>query len=399
MKKRILALILCLAMALSVLTGCSGNKKDDSTDSTSYGDFSASSGDSSASAALEAIPQAAREDVVSYLSDGALSSDTILMTVDGSDIPADYYFYWLGYYFNQMSSYYSYYGMEMDLTTPDADGNTMAASLQSLADQAVVSYSAMMLEAGRYGVSLTDEDKKRIDEYVAGQDELYCLFNGATNNALKRVNTDYLFYTSFGSALYGEGGEYEVTDEAVNAYVEEKGAYNCRYILCKVEDDDDEATEKAQKETAQSYYDELKKLSGEEQLNRFIELQGNNPDGNTDEFSFDASSSLTEGFRETLAKMEVGDIALSDKTGYGYFVIMRLAPDMEALREEYQSNDFAEKLEEMTENYKSENTPNYDKVDVGAILTRLQELQNTIVEAENGASAEDEEAEASGSAQ
>lgn len=386
MKKRIMALILCFAMALSVLTGCNSSK-------TAY--TSSAEGSASVEAPAGEVPQEAYDDVVRYLTDGEISADTVLMTINGADISAEYYFYWLGYYFSQMSAYYSYYGQAMDLTAADESGNTMAQSLQKMADQAVTTYAAMTLEAKGSGVDLTEEEKQQVEEYAAAQDPNYLIFNSATVNAIKQANCDYYYYSAFGEKLFGENGEYAITDEDVQAYVEEQGIFNCRYILCKVDEDADEETEKAAKDTCQEYYDELSKLSGEKLLARFQELQGNNPDGNTDEFSFDASSSLTEGFRETLQTMKIGDVAMSDKTGYGYFVILRLEPDMDAQTEACRENAYAEKLSELTADYKAENTPSYDKVDAAAVLAKLQELQDTIVAVESAKSEAAAEAESS----
>lgn len=377
MKKRIIALILCLAMALSLFTGCNSSKTGDT--STDPADGSASS----VAEPLAEVPQEAYDDVVRYLTDGAISADTILMTVNGADISAEYYFYWLGYYFSQMSAYYSYYGQTMDLNEADEAGNTMAQSLQSMADQAVTTYCAMTLEAKNNGVTLTDEDKKTLEEYASGQDPNYLLFNCATTNAIEHANADYLYYSAFGEKLYGENGQFALTDKDVQDYIEEQGIFNCRYILCQTETDADEEAVKAAQETCQGYYDELSKLSGDELLTRFQELQANNPDGNTNEYSFDATASLTEGFRETLQKMKVGEVAMSDKTGYGYFVILRLEPDMEEQTEACKQNAYSEKLAELTADYKAENTPSYDKLDAAAVLTKLQTLQATIAAVEN----------------
>lgn len=367
MKKRILALLLCLAMALSLLAGCGSTN----------GDTSAADASTSAE-----IPQEAREDLVKYLSDGDLSADTVLVKVNGSDVTAEYYLYWLGYYYSQMSAYYNYYGQAMDLTAQAEDGSTMADSLQSMADQAVASYTSMVLNAIDHGIELTDEDKKTVSSYASEQEENYRLYNCATVGAIEHANTDYLYYSAFGDLLYGEGGEFAPTEEDLNAYAEEKGAYNCRYILCQVEKDADEETEKAAKETCQGYFDELSALSGEEQLNRFKELQANNPDGNVEEFSFDSSSSLTDGFREKLAEMQIGELGMTDKTGYGYFVLLRLAPDMEALSDDYKGSDFAKKLEDWAADIKVENTADYEKLDAIAVLTKLQTLQAAVVAAE-----------------
>ena len=75
MLKRILAGGLAVVMACSLFTGCG------------------SSGASSSAGALTAIPEEAKKDVVSYLTDGAITSEETVMTVNGVEIPASAYFY------------------------------------------------------------------------------------------------------------------------------------------------------------------------------------------------------------------------------------------------------------------------------------------------------------------
>lgn len=381
--KKLLSLLLCLAIALSLLTGCSGKSDGDK-----------STADTSAPSLTE-VPQEARDDMVKYLTDGKLSADTVLMKVGDREVTAEYYLYWLGYYYSQITSYYNYYGMSMDINETDESGKTMADSLKTMAEQAVTSYTSMVISAVSNGITISDDDMKQVDEYADQQEENYLLYNCATKGSIKQANLDYLYYSTFGESLYGEGGEFAPTEEDLTAYADEQGVYNCRYILCKVDEDADEATDKEAKDTCQGYYDELSKLSGEEQLNRFKELQGNNPDGNTDEFSFDASSSLTEGFREKLAEMQIGELGMTDKTGYGYFVLLRLAPDMDSLTDDYKGSRFAEQLEKWAEDIKVENTADYDKVDATAILTKLQGVQSAVVAEENAESSADSSADAS----
>lgn len=366
MKKRIIALLLCLAMAVSVFTGCSGKSEE----------YTAGAESNSAS---DQIPQAAKDDLISYLTDGALSADATVFTVNGEEIPTDYYIYWLAYHYNQLWSYYSYYGSTPSLTDEE-DGVTVAEALQDLADQAVTSYVVMNQVANERGMELSDADLKTIQDFAQNQEENYLLYNAATTSAIERVNRDYKIFTALGELLYQKGGEYFIPNEDVEAYIKDKGMYNCRYILCKVDEDNDAETAKA---ACQSYYDELSALSGEKQLERFKELQENNPDGNTDEFSFDADSSLTEGFRETLETMEVGDIAMTDETGYGYFVILRLDCDLTEVGDTMSRSDFASKLEQWTYDAAVEKTADYEKLDTVAVLTRLQELQQILVSVEN----------------
>ena len=88
MLKRILAGGLAVVMAVGMLTGCGS-----------------SNGNSSAGT-LTTIPEEAKQDIISYLTDGAISSEETVMTVNGVEIPASAYFYQWAYYAGYMAYYY-----------------------------------------------------------------------------------------------------------------------------------------------------------------------------------------------------------------------------------------------------------------------------------------------------
>ena len=65
MLKRILAGGLAVVMAVGMLTGCG------------------SSNANSSAGALTTIPEEAKQDIISYLTDGAISSEETVMTING----------------------------------------------------------------------------------------------------------------------------------------------------------------------------------------------------------------------------------------------------------------------------------------------------------------------------
>jgi hypothetical protein len=376
MKKRVLALLLCAAMAFSLLTGC-GQKGD--------------SGDVSLSEAMDAaIPDAAKVDVVNYLTDGALNKDSVIMTVNGQEVPASYYLYWLAYYTSQMSSYYTYYGQTFDLTAEVSDGVTMADQLQSMADDATKGYTVIEQKAAENGVELTEDEQTECQEYVDNQEDEAMLYFSTTPADQGTIYTQYQLGSKLRDYLFGEGGENAPTEETLQDYIEENGMYNCRYILCQPEDDTEDEIEKAQ-EKCQAIYDELSQLEGDELLARFQELQSDNPDGNTDEYSFDSDDSLVSGFREKLAELEVGELGMTDKTSYGYFTLLRLDVDTDTVQDDYVRSAFAAQMNTWGDEAEVVNS-GYDKVDVTTFCQNLMALQDIINEA---AASEDSSADAS----
>ncbi|MCD7929767.1 MAG: peptidyl-prolyl cis-trans isomerase [Clostridiales bacterium] len=365
MKKRVLALGLCLALAMSLLTGCGGELTN------------------------EQIITKATNDEVNYLTDGKLKNSTVVMTVNGEEISAISLCYWLAYYETQMAYYYSLYGETLDLTAEVSDGVTAADSLLEYAYQAVLSYTAMDQKAAEYELSLTEDDETNIQDYIDMQDEYSMLYFCTTAEEQGEIYRQYQLATKLQELLYGTGGEREATEETLQDYIIDNGIYNCRYILCQADEDDEDAVAEAQTQ-AQEIYDELSALEGDALLEKFMEYQEQNADGNTDEYSYDDDDSLVDGFKETVSALEVGELGLTDQTSYGYFVLLRLDVDMDTVEEDYISDDFNTLMTTWADEAEIELASAYDKLDVQTFFENLTELQTVVstVQEEADSSAE-----------
>lgn len=396
MNKRIFALILALAMALSLLTGCNSGKS---------GDASASAATDPADeqtklimeAVAQVIPEEAQADVVSYLTDGAVKADTVILKAGDKDVTAGYYLFWLGRELSSVSSYFSQYGMTMDLDQEFSEGQSLLDYLKEQSLSAVKTYCAIEQKAEEKGVKLSAEQEKQLEEYVASLDTASVTYYGTTVEDQRATYTQNLLSDALNGKLK-ETGELNVTDETMADYVRDNGYYNCRYLLFEVAQDADEKTDAEQKAKAQAAYDELSKLSGEEQLKKFQEYQKENPDGNTDEFQFDPSSTIDEGFRAKVEGMEENELGMTDKTNFGYFVLLRLPVDTEPLKENYLSEAYSNLVKQWVEELPVEETEEMKKLDQKAAATKLLELQSSMNDAAQKAVAAADASSAEGSA-
>lgn len=379
MNKRFLALILALAMALSLLTGCNSGKS---------GDASASAATDPADeqtklimeAVAQVIPEEAQADVVSYLTDGTVKADTVIMKAGDKDVTAGYYLFWLGRELSSVTSYFSQYGMSMDLDQEFSEGQSLLDYLKEQSLSAVKTYCAIEQKAEEKGVKLSAEQEKQLEEYVASLDTASVTYYGTTVEDQRATYTQNLFNDALNDKLK-ETGELNATDETMADYVKDNGYYNCRYLLFEVAQDADEKTDAEQKAKAQAAYDELSKLSGEEQLKKFQEYQKENPDGNTDEFQFDATSTIDEGFRAKVEGMEENELGMTDKTNFGYFVLLRLPVNTEPLKESYLSEAYSNLVKQWAEELPVEETDEMKKLDQKAAATKLLELQSSMNDA------------------
>ena len=414
MFKRLLALLTALALLSALLCGCGSNNDqnsgtdeqpteaaaDSAEDSGNADGTAADSEDAQAPAAPE-VPEVEltdeiRSDPVAYVTDGAMHKDDTVMTVDGTEIKADVFFYMLSYQFYQASSMYSNYGMSLNVNeAADENGTTIANYMMDLARQDCQRHVILTNHAAELGVSLDQESQSQLEQLESYLTDTVALFYASTLDAIRNANHASLLASAINDYYYGDNGIEAATDATLNDYANENGNYTCRYILLRTNDlDADDTQGKAdQQAKAQELYDQMKDLEGQALLDKFCELQTEyNADGNTEPFSFDASSSLVDGFREKVAELKPGELGLTDETGYGYFVILRLEPDLTQVRSAWQSERYSALMDQWISQSTISSTQALDGLDAAQCLGRMQGLQNAVMaELQADAAAQEEE--------
>ena len=379
MNKKILALILALAMALSLLTGCGA--------STKGGDGSAAAQQPDErtqaimTALAQAVPEEAEKDVVSFLTDGALNKDSVIMTLGGKDVTAGYYLFWMGRELSSMNMYYQQYGQTLKLDEEFGEGQTVQDYLHSAAENYVRTYCTIEQKAEENGLKLSAEQEKDLADYMSGLDEASVTYYGTTLKDQEATYKQNLLNSVLKDHLTGTG-EISATDETMADYIADNGIANCRYVLFPVQESEDKKAnkkaDKEQKKKAQAAYEELSKLSGDELVKKFQEYQKQNSDGNTEEFSFNSSSTINEGFRAKVLELKENEVGITDKTDFGYFVLLRLPVDVEPLKSEYLEKAYNDMLTKWGDEAELKTTAEYDKLDEKAVCEKLMELQNTM---------------------
>ncbi|MGM9538811.1 MAG: hypothetical protein ACI3VN_10820 [Candidatus Onthomonas sp.] len=383
MKKKLTALLLALAMLLSLLTGCGSADapaaEDDATDDVTESFVS----ENEKAPEIAEVPPEARQDPVAYVTDGAFSSGDTIMTVNGTDVTADTFVYWMAYQYTYASYFYAQYGMSLDLTqTVDEGGTTIA---QSLGDQAKVMCTmntVLRTKAQEAGVSLNEDQQSGMADLEVNYDENTLLFYGTNLATLQQAYTDSCLASDLQDHLFGEGGEMAPTEQTLADFAEEQGTYTCRYILLATNelDADDETGREEQRLLAEQIYSQLQECSPEELEEKFVELQEqyNTSDGNTSRYTFDASDSLVSGFREKVAELQPGELGMTDETDYGYFVLLRLDTELESLSEDYASATYNSLISEWIDSAQVETTDALDNLDIAACYDRLVILQDAL---------------------
>lgn len=384
MLKRILACGMAVVMAFSLLTGCG------------------SSGDSSA--ALTAIPAEAEEDVIHYLTDGALTSEETVMTVNGIDVPASAYFYQLAYFAGYMAYYYQG-ADESDTFSLDKEynGTTYQDYLLDNTRSTLIDTAIATQQAQKQELSLSEDAQTTIDTLADSVDEHTRLYYATTLKGLEFLYRSWDYSDQLKEALFAKGGEYEITQETLNDYRADN-VLAAKHILLMTTGKTNEEKAKI-KETIQGYLDDILKDDDpagtfEQYMNEKSEDTGlaTNPDG----YTF-LPGEMVQEFEDAVSSLNVNEIDPEIvETSYGYHLIMRIEPDMDAiddedLRSKYEEETYQKVLEDWSKDAKVETAKALEKLDIKQCYNKLTQIQ-AVIQAIAQAEAEAAQAEGSGSA-
>lgn len=344
MKKRLLALTLTLGLVLGLFTGCGEEAANDTT----------------------GIPAAAQKDVVDYLTDGAIQMKDVVANVNGEDVTAPYYFYWLAYYTSVLSSN----GITAEDLTTEQNGTTPVEAVKSAAQYATSYYYTLSQKAQKDGYTLTEEETQ-IEDPMSENSLLYYCTNAQEQDNIYR---QYLLTN-------------KVLDPYYLSYAEENNYYTCRYLLFSTLDENGEEIEDpdSQKAACAKAYEELKAVEPDKLEETFQEYQEkyNVTDKNTDRFTFQQDS-VVSGFADLTAQLKEQELGMTEEpTEYGYFVVLRLPLELDSntkttMQEDFSDSSYAEQVSSLMDDAEATFSDDVEQLDLAAFCTKLMELQTTI---------------------
>ena len=367
--KKVCAIICCIAMVGS-MAGCS---TIDNTDTSS----SYSVDDSDNTAVLEA----AREDVVQYLTDGALKNEDIAMTVNGEDVQASYLLYWLA---SNITDYG--YSDPSEMEEDDGNGQTVGDMLLDGARDSTTYNVAISQQAKKNNIELNDDEKSQLNEYLDSLDQNSLLRYSTTEDDQKSIYESYLYTMDLWNLLYGDNGTEKVTDDDLKDYMGDNEYFTVDYMYFGNSDDSDEAAAKSM-ERAEAVYNELKDVSEDEFENEFSELQGDSDISETDH-TFYLGGGENEQFANGVSDMQIGDTKII-QTDNAVYIAHRNELNTDSIKEECAYNMFNEQLAQWSDEANVKTNKNYDKIDVTSFCEKLLNLQEVITSSET----EDQESE------
>lgn len=326
-----------------------------------------------------------------------IPGDTTLLTIDGVDVPAGRYLFWL---VNSIETEKYYGGLETDEDwIQQVNGMTMRDALKADALQALILYQTVENHAAQRGVTASQEDLDELDaqlqsleeqaggaEYFQNRMDSVCI----SKEDFRAINlVPYLDEAL--SRQMEEQGELEVSEEDLDGIIEENGLYGAKHILISTRRTNADGTgyeefsdeEKAQAlQKAQDLRRQLKDAGDDLEL--FDKLMnehsedGRNEDGTLampDGYTLVYAGQMVPEFEEGAMALQVGEISEPIESQFGYHIILRLPLDREELRErfggEYKLNTI---LQGWMDDAIVTTTSIYDELDPKVFYDTLQQV-------------------------
>lgn len=198
MKRKVLAAVL---VACTVLSGCS-------------------------------LKQETQQPAGLYYQASGIAPDTVLLTVDGWDVPAERYFYWLTVDCDYISKQYAASGRDPDWES-DADGQTLDDYVKQQALDTAVLYAVVEAWAEKYNCALTAQDLTDIDNdwskqaQANGGEAAYLTVLsglGLDKTAAQLFSADYYLYEHLRELSRTAGSELAPADGELTSYAQESKA-------------------------------------------------------------------------------------------------------------------------------------------------------------------------------
>ncbi|MBQ2926618.1 MAG: peptidylprolyl isomerase [Ruminiclostridium sp.] len=364
--RRVLGGALSLVMMLGLLTGCSGGAQDPV------------------------------QEVMGY------EGSTVLFTVDGNDVTAADYFFWMAQNADYVASYFTGMGLEMDWTNNLGGSQDMDSYVKDASMDTAVLYSIVKAKAAEYGYEMGKEDEEAYEadlasakEELGGEEEYedFLLTMCITDEGMRDMSTVGVLYNQMAEGLFREGGEYAATPEDLTAYAEENDLLCAKHILLMTQDMATgealpEADAAAQKTLAEDILAQLQAVEDPAELEtKFDELMNEHsqdtglaayPNG----YVFTAGEMVAE-FEEATRALEFGAVSGIVESSYGYHIILRLDPaESEEVQTTWQAAEMDALIQQWTEEAVIETTETYDNLTTAEFYTNLTAYRETIAPAE-----------------
>lgn len=292
-----------------------------------------------------------------------IPEEAVLLTVDGREVPAWRYLYWLDRCCERLREQYRAAGLSLDWKAP-LEGGTLADYVkdQALADTAL--YATVETWAEKYGCALEEEDRAAMESDWAEQTEecggeaayLHRLADrGLNRERMEELTGTGRLYAKLYRLYSTEGSALAPAAEALEAYARKQGRVTVDRFLAAAGEDRESARQRAAEafaglNTAEDLAAEFKTLAA----------GGDDPAGTRTFIPGDGT--LAPALEAAALTLEPGQCSGILESGEGFSILLREETDLSGMEEAY----FDHLLQEAAENSAVRLSVEYETLDPAA---------------------------------
>ncbi len=270
-----------------------------------------------------------------------LTPETVLLTVDGREVPAGIYCYWLSEACADIQAGQAAGGASWSWETP-AEGGTLAELARSRALEGAALYATVENWAERYGCALTEEDRADLaDAWAArsaeaGGEAAYLArlaARGLDRAGAERMAEDHYLYCRLSRLAGVPGSPLCPAEEELAAFSRENGYVTLDLLLVSKAGAGDQAALDQRRQKAEELFSQLNRSEDPEKA--FSQLADAHSDAKA-QYPCTirlGESSLPAAFQDALRTLGEGQLSGIVEAEEGYGILLRLPTDLDALRE------------------------------------------------------------------
>lgn len=336
------------------------------------------------------------------------------MEVDGLQIPAELYFYWLAYSASnteyQINMFNSYYGLYGELVGDDGqilwdeeleEGVTVSQQVTADTENSIKFYAAIENLSKEQGIELTEEDKTAMAENLAASVEQLGGQEAFDENLSRMGLSQESYERISGDTFLFEHLKELVQDPASELYMDpadSDSAYVDHILLPTVDTTTNEPL--SEEEIAQNYAKAQELLaqlglsSGDVEalFTQLAEEYGQDPGRAAENgYLINPDTNFVQEFKDAAFALQPGQISDIVESSYGYHILLRKELTDEQIATVAEEHLTGTILQERIDNAQVKRSEKLDGIDAGTFYTSYNEKIEALMAADEAADGTDGE--------